>query len=36
MTLCQTKPRGKIGEIYQLLSDAGVKRLKSDALVKAA
>ena len=36
MTLCQTKPRGKIAEIYQLLSDAGVKVLRSEALVKAA
>lgn len=33
MTLCQGKPRGKIGDIYKLLTEAGVKGLKSEALV---
>ena len=33
MTLCEGKPRGKLGDVYKLLAEAGVKGRKSEGLL---
>jgi superfamily I DNA/RNA helicase len=36
MTLCEDKPRGKLGDVYKLLNEAGVKGLKIAALLRCS